>query len=327
MVAADTAPGHLIEVEGLVKKYGDKAAVDGIDLQVDAGEIFGLLGPNGAGKTTTILTLLGLTEPTAGQVRVCGLDPTRHAVAVKRRTGYLPDSVGFYSDLTGRQNLRYTARLNEIDPKAAESRIDELLEEVGLVTDADQPVGTYSRGMRQRLGVADAIIKDPDVVVLDEPTASIDPAGVLEILNLISTLAHRDRRAVLLSSHLLTQVQEVCDRVGIFVRGKLVAQGTPQDLASTLADSGSVYELWVDTDEATLRKALAGELAGAERGAPGITPTGPGRWRVVLAGADISGVVRALVRYDLDVRQIRDLGSNLDQIYRQYFKEHEDMGP
>lgn len=317
MAAIDSA---LIEVEGLVKRYGNRTAVDGVDLEVQPGEIFGLLGPNGAGKTTTILTLLGLTEPTAGRVRVCGLDPARDAVAVKRRAGYLPDTVGFYDSLTARQNLRYTARLNELEPATSEDKIDELLGVVGLAEEADLPVGKYSRGMRQRLGVADAILKDPDVVILDEPTASIDPAGVIEILNLISRLAHHDGRAVLLSSHLLNQVQEVCDRVGIFVGGQMVAQGTPESLASDLSEGGAVYELWVDASEETLRDVL---FQGDESPLT-MTVSGPGRYRLVLRERDISGVMRSLVRSEIDVRQMRDLGSNLDQIYRQYFAEHEE---
>ena len=320
-MAVTEAP--LIEVEGLVKRYGTRTAVDGVDLEVRRGEIFGLLGPNGAGKTTTILTLLGLTEPTSGRVRVCGLDPARDAVSVKRKAGYLPDTVGFYDNLTARQNLRYTALLNELEADAIEGRIEELLDDVGLRDEADLPVGKYSRGMRQRLGVADAILKDPDVVILDEPTASIDPAGVIEILNLISNLAHHDGRAVLLSSHLLNQVQEVCDRVGIFVNGRMVAQGTPESLASDLSEGGAVYELWVDAPEDTLRKII---FEGDGEKPLSMTASGPGRYRLVLRERDISGVMRSLVRNDVDVRQMRDLGSNLDQIYQRYFAEHEESG-
>lgn len=320
MVAAEARSEPLIDVEGLVKHYDGAAAVDGISLQVHPGEIFGLLGPNGAGKTTTILTLLGLTEPTRGKVRVCGLDPARDPVGVKRRVGYLPDAVGFYPDLTARQNLRYTARLNEIGSEEAEEEIDRRLDEVGLEDARDQLVGTFSRGMKQRLGVADVLLKDPSVVILDEPTASIDPGGVVEILGLISRLAHRDGRAVLLSSHLLNQVQEICDRVGIFVNGKMVTEGTPDSLAAHLEGSGAVYELWVDTDEPTLKEALAATTSAV---ALDVTETGAGRWRIVLPDRDISATIRALVESDLDVRQIRDLGSNLDQIYRRYFEVEE----
>ncbi|MEX1125268.1 MAG: ABC transporter ATP-binding protein [Acidimicrobiia bacterium] len=312
----------VIEVVGLVKRYEDRVAVAGIDFDLSPGEIFGVLGPNGAGKTTTILMLLGLTEPTEGSVRVCGLDPARDAIGVKRRVGYLPDAVGFYDDLTGRQNLRYTARLNELSPSEAEDRITELLDEVGLTEAADYLVGTYSRGMRQRLGVADILVKDPDVVILDEPTASIDPEGVVEILALISRLAHTDGRAVLISSHMLNQVQQVCDRVGIFVEGEIVAQGTPNELAAALSEGSSVYEFVVDATEDQVRAAVLSGLPGlADK--ISVTGIGVGKWRVVLPERDISGVVRALVEAGLSVRQIRDLGSNLDEIYRRYFREHE----
>src|SRR5690606_35147555 len=160
--------------------------------------------------------LLGLAEPTEGRAEVLGLDPRRAPLEVKRRVGYVPDAVGFYDDLTGRQNLRYTARLNRMPDDEADVRIDELLEEVGLAERGDDRVATDSRGMRQRLGVADALVKDPELLILDEPTVAIDPVGVVEILDLIRRLPDRGV-TVLLSSHLLEQVQSVCDRIGIFV--------------------------------------------------------------------------------------------------------------
>ncbi len=318
-----TLPEKVIEVEGLVKHYGDRVAVDGIDFSLSHGEIYGVLGPNGAGKTTTILMLLGLTEPTDGTVRVCGMDPAYEAIAVKRRVGYLPDAVGFYDDLTGRQNLRYTARLNELDAEEAEDRISQLLVDVGLDYAADFEVGTYSRGMRQRLGVADTLVKDPDVVILDEPTTAIDPEGVVEILALISRLAHTDGRAVLISSHLLNQVQQVCDRVGIFVEGRIVAQGTPDELAASLSEGSSVYEFVVEATEEQVKTAVRAGFPDLADDAIAVTETGPSKWRVALPERDISGVVRAMVEADLEVKQIRDLGSNLDEIYRRYFREAE----
>src|SRR6187551_3563601 len=199
--AASGAP-VLIKTRGLTKEYEDLVAVDHLDLDIRAGEIFGLLGQNGAGKTTTILMLLGLTEPTAGSARVVGLDPSRGPLQVKRRVGYMPDSVGFYSDLTGRENLRYTARLNRLPRDLTESTIDEVLDQVGLSDRADDKTDTYSRGMLQRLGIADALVKDPDVLILDEPTAAIDPIGVVEILQLLRDLVRDRGVTVLLSSHL-----------------------------------------------------------------------------------------------------------------------------
>jgi ABC-2 type transport system ATP-binding protein len=228
----------LIEAVGLTKHYDTFVAVDDLSFRVAPGEIYGLLGPNGAGKTTTILMLLGLSEPTAGEARVLGLDPSRSPLEVKRRVGYLPDSVGFYGRLTGRENLEYTARLNGIPRGEASPLIDDLLERVGLTDAEGKPADTYSRGMLQRLGVADALVKDPGILILDEPTTSIDPAGVSELLDLIRDLASQRGMAVLLSSHLLSQVEQLCDRVGIFSHGRLVAEGSVGELAEQAGDAG-----------------------------------------------------------------------------------------
>src|SRR5215218_8419966 len=223
-----TAP---IITRRLTKRYGSLVAVDALDLEVHAGEIFGLLGQNGAGKTTTILMLLGLSEPSGGGARVVGLDPTRRPLEVKRHVGYLPDSVGFYDGMTGRENLRYTARLNGLTRGDADLKIEEVLEQVSMTERADTKVETYSRGMLQRLGIADALVKDPSVLILDEPTTAIDPIGVIEILDMLRSLVRDRGLAVLLSSHLLSQVQSVCDRVGIFAAGRLIGVGTLPELA------------------------------------------------------------------------------------------------
>ena len=264
-----------IRTRGLTKRYGDLVAVDGLDLEVRAGEIFGLLGQNGAGKTTTILMLLGLTEPSGGEARVVGLDPARNPLEVKRRVGYMPDSVGFYTDLTGRENLRYTARLNRILAADAETTIDEVLEQVGLTERADDLVDTYSRGMLQRLGIADALVKDPDILILDEPTTAIDPLGVVEILDLIRNLADERGLAVLLSSHLLDQAQSICDRVGIFHRGRLVGQGTVPELAARYGFGTNRIEIVVDptSDDQTVRSLLESVdgVTAVDQGVQGIT--------------------------------------------------------
>jgi ABC-2 type transport system ATP-binding protein len=272
---AETIP---IRTRGLTKHYGELVAVDGLDLEVHAGEIFGLLGQNGAGKTTTILMLLGLTEPTSGEARVVGLDPARNPLEVKRRVGYMPDSVGFYTDLTGRENLRYTARLNRIPGAEAEETIDQVLVQVGLDHRADDLVDTYSRGMLQRLGIADALVKDPDILILDEPTTAIDPLGVVEILDLIRTLADDRGLAVLLSSHLLDQAQSICDRVGIFHRGRLVGHGTVPELALRYGFGTNRLEIVVDpaADEGTVRSVLDSidGVASVDRGVQGVMDPG-----------------------------------------------------
>ena len=208
----------IIQMKGLTKAYGEKKAVDNLTLGIKRGEVFGLLGPNGAGKTTTTLMLLGLTEPTAGSAFIDGKNCTRDPLAVKKIVGYLPDSVGFYLDMTGRENLRFTGRLNGLGGNELEERINTLLERVGMTYAADQKTGTYSRGMRQRLGVADVLIKDPKVVIMDEPTLGIDPQGVRDLMSLIRHMAEDDGMTVLISSHQLYQVQQICDRVGLFWR-------------------------------------------------------------------------------------------------------------
>ena len=252
--SSDVEP--VIRTRGLTKRYDTLTAVDSLNLSVYPGEIFGLLGQNGAGKTTTILMLLGLTEPTRGEARVMGLDPAREPRLVKRRVGYLPDAVGFYGGLTGRQNLRYTARLNGLRGAEAETAMTDVLVQVGLDDRADDLVETYSRGMRQRLGIADALVKSPDVLILDEPTTAIDPLGVVEILDLLRRLVDERGLAILLSSHLLTQVQSVCDRIGIFAAGKLVGQGTVDELAATFGDGTATIEVGLElTDETDLARA------------------------------------------------------------------------
>ena len=199
----------MIRTEHLSKSYGEKEAVCDLTLEIRRGEIFGLLGPNGAGKTTTTLMLLGLTEPTGGSAYIDGKDCARQAIDVKRMVGYLPDNVGFYSDMTGRENLRFTGQLNGLPSDVTDRRMEELLEKVGMTEAADQKAGTYSRGMRQRLGIADVLMKDPKVVIMDEPTLGIDPEGMRELMTLIRSLAEDDKRTILISSHQLYQIKLV----------------------------------------------------------------------------------------------------------------------
>lgn len=233
----------IIELFDLTKKYGTFTAVDHLNLSVNKGEVFGLLGPNGAGKSTTILMMLGLTEPTEGWAKVCDLNSTINPIEVKRKVGYLPEDVGFYDDLTGLENLVYTARLNRLSVKEADQKARELLLRVGLSNEVKKKAGKYSRGMRQRLGLADVLIKNPEVIVLDEPTLGIDPKGVNEFLELILRLSREEGLTVLLSSHHLHQIQKVCDRVGLFVSGKLIAEGEINALSQKLfSDNAIVIE-------------------------------------------------------------------------------------
>jgi len=320
--AAAADDSVVIRTRKLTKTYGDLVAVDRLDLEVRRGEIFGLLGQNGAGKTTTILMLLGLSEVTEGEARVVGLDPTRYPLQVKRRVGYMPDSVGFYDDLTGRENLRYTARLNRIPDKEANDTIEAVLDQVGLLARADDRTDTYSRGMIQRLGIADALVKDPDVLILDEPTTAIDPLGVVEILELLRRVVDDRGTAVLLSSHLLNQVQEVCDRIGIFASGRLIGQGTMPDLAARFGEAGAQIELVFGFED----DAGAARGESVVKGIDGVTTIRRGEklggpWMVIVADRERdsevrNAIIRATLEQNLPLVSIRSVQPSLEDIYR-----------
>ncbi len=298
----------------LTKKYGDHTVVDRLNLDIAAGEVFGLLGPNGAGKTTTILMLLGLVEPTKGSIEVLGLDPRWNPLEVKSKVGYLPDAVGFYDSMTGRQNIEFTARLNGLTD--FDGLVDSLLETVGLSYAADQPTGEYSRGMKQRLGIADSLVKDPSVLILDEPTTAIDPEGVVEILELIQRLAKEDGVTVLLASHLLHQVQTVCDRVAIFVDGKVKAQGTPHELATVEKGGRIKVEFRLAGDPATGRAKLE-SVGNVSKIAPG---RAPGSWVGELESSVLAATVAGLVGSGADVIGVHRVDEDLESIYRRYFE-------
>ncbi len=221
----------IIETRGLMKNYNHKIAVDHLSFKVEQGEVFGFLGPNGAGKTTTLLMLLGLSQPSGGSARVCGLDPVRQAREVKRVVGYLPENVGFYGDLDAVQSLEYISNLNGIMRSKALKRIHEVLEVVGLSEDARKKVGAYSRGMKQRLGIAEVLLKDPTLLFLDEPTQGLDPDGAVRFIKFIQSLNRDKNITVLVSSHNLYQVQKISNRVGIMIAGKMVAEGSIEALA------------------------------------------------------------------------------------------------
>jgi len=232
----------VIAAQGLTKRYGKAVAVDQISFGIRKGEVFGLLGPNGAGKTTTILMMLGLTEISSGQVSVLGFNPARSPLEVKRHVGYLPDSVGFYDHLTAVENLAYTAKLMGLSRAERALRIADALSRVRLTEVAHKRVATFSRGMRQRLGLAEIIVKRAEIAILDEPTSGLDPQATIEFLELIGELK-RGGTTVLLSSHLLDQVQRICDRVALFQAGRIVMMGTVAELAVKVLGAGFVVEV------------------------------------------------------------------------------------
>ncbi|HKV14711.1 MAG TPA: ABC transporter ATP-binding protein [Reyranella sp.] len=304
---------NVIEARGLLKVYGTARVVDAIDLTIRRGEIFGLLGPNGAGKTTTILMMLGLTEISGGSVDVLGFNPVRQPLEVKRRVGYLPDAVGFYDHLTARENLTYTARLLDIPRRETDGRIMEALHNVDLADVADQRVATYSRGMRQRLGIAEIVMKKAEVAILDEPTSGLDPHATFELLEMIRRLK-RAGVAVLLSSHLLDRVQSVCDRVALFNRGRIALMGTVVELANQVLGAGHPL----------LIEATGKDVAGTLRGIAGVqqvVPAGEGAWRIT-AGRDVRAeAAQRIISAGGSLTKLSDLQPSLEEVYTRYFQE------
>lgn len=310
----------IIEISGLTKYYGSLKAVDNLHLSISKGEIFGLLGPNGAGKSTTILMLLGLTEPSAGEARICGLNAARNPIPVKRKVGYMPDNVGFYNELTALENLTYIGRLNGIPEAEVKDRARSMLVEVGLEAAIHKKAGAFSRGMKQRLGLADVLLKQPEVIILDEPTLGIDPTGVRDFLELIRQLSQAQGLTILLSSHHLHQVQQVCNRVGIFVGGRLLAEGNIESLAANLFNAAP-YAVQV-----TLKAAIS-EANGLEKDILRL----PAVSKVTVDGTvvEISGqeditpdIVRFFVQHGFDVTGVQQKSYGLDEIYQRYFENN-----
>ncbi len=307
-------PEYVLDAKGLTKRYGDFVAVDRLDLSIKKGEVFGLLGPNGAGKTTTILMLLGLTEPSEGEVRVLGFDPARQPLSVKARVGYMPDQVGFYDELTARENLIYIGKLNGIARDELNTRVDETLSRVRLLDVADHRVGTFSRGMRQRLGVADVLIKRPQLIIMDEPTQGLDPELAREFLELIRSLKE-EGITIMLSSHLLHQVQSICDRVGLFSHGRMVLQGSVPDLARKVL--GGAYRIQLEADGAVskVREALQG-LPGV-----GTVKHSNGRYEIESQNDLRADAASAVVQAGGRLKLLNIESQSLDDIYTRYFEE------
>ena len=306
----------IIDTNNLTKRYRDKLAVNELNLKVEQKEIFGFLGPNGAGKTTTILMLIGLTEPTSGSASVCGFDPTRKPLEIKRRVGYLPENPGYYEDLSAEENLLYIARLNRIPITNNGQQIIEVLEQVGLADDRRRPVREYSRGMKQRLGFAEVLVKQPEVVILDEPTLGIDPDGVTRILDLITGLNREQGLTVLLCSHLLQQVQQICHRIGIIVNGKMIVQGKMDELGRTiLKEHQWNFFLEVSGQADKLEEELR-SISGI-----GVVEERSGGW-FLRCTKDVRPEVLSLVsQKGLSLLQLRSEDPTLEEIYLKYFRE------
>jgi len=305
----------VVETKELTKKYDGVTVVDHLNLHVREKEIFGLLGPNGAGKTTTILMLLGLTEPASGSAQIFGYNPTREPLKVKRLAGYLPENVGFYNNLTARENLMFIAELNDISRTEANRKIDELLGMVGIGEVADSAVGKFSRGMKQRLGIADVLIKNPKIAFLDEPTAGLDPEGINQIIDLIASLP-KIGTTVVLSSHQLYQVQRVCNSIGILSKGKTVVEGSLDQLSrETLA--GGNYRIEVETTQPSP------QLIETINKVPGVNGVqSKDNMLIISADSDLRAeIAKVVVQSNVPLIQMNIQKFSLDDIYMKYFKE------
>jgi ABC-2 type transport system ATP-binding protein len=305
---------NVIEAANLTKRYDEATVVNGISFSVARGEIFGLLGPNGAGKTTTILMLLGLSDISDGQARVLGYDPVREPLQVKRRVGYLPDQIGFYDNLSAAENLRYTARLMGLGRGEREENIRSALAHVGLADVMDRRVATFSRGMRQRLGLAEILMKEAEIAILDEPTSGLDPQATLELLNIIRELKQRGV-SVLLSSHLLERVQSICDRVALFSEGSIVLIGTVPELGRQVLGGG--FRVEVEADGQGLAERLA-----AVPGVQQVEPAGPNRWRLMSERDVRPEAAAAVVAAGGRLLRLSVEEPSLEAIYTRYFQTH-----
>jgi ABC-2 type transport system ATP-binding protein len=288
---------NAIEVQGLTKRFGGFAAVDRISFEVEEGELFGLLGPNGSGKTTTIRMLVGLSRPTAGRAKILGFDLSSGITEAKREIGVVPDSSNLYDELSARDNLLFMAKLYGVSKEVREQKAEDLLKLFGLYERRDDRFGTFSRGMKRALTIAAALVHDPKVLFLDEPTVGLDVVAARSLRNLISDL-HRKGLTIILTTHYLEEADHLCDRIAILVKGKVVAVDSPQGL-KRYADEQSVIEASFELEVSGLLGDLSARLAGAEVALLDET-------RVKIYGGDPSQVLEEIFEFSKD----RNLGLN-----------------
>jgi ABC-2 type transport system ATP-binding protein len=309
---------YVIETDGLTKIYRSEGrevlALDHLNLKVKRNSVFGLLGPNGAGKTTLIMTLIGLTLPTSGSAKVLGLDVVKESLKVRRKVGVLPEGAAFYDHLTAEQNLNYIAALNDIPKEARRSRIEEALRVVGLLDVKDRKVGGFSRGMKQRLGIAQALLKDPELLIFDEPTAGLDPEAARAFKDL--ALKFRDGgKTVVISTHLLFEVGPLCDHVAIINRGRIVVQGNVKELVEKMmAEEGYRIRVWGRGNVGKLVEALA-NLKGVK------DVRLEENYIVINAASDIrTEVSRLAPECGVEVATLELLTPSLEDLFMKYYK-------
>ena len=304
----------MIKVNGLTKDYGARRAIDNLTFDAEQGEIVGFLGPNGAGKTTTMRILTGYMPPTDGTATVAGYDVVEDSLEVRKRVGYLPETVPLYDDMTALEYLKFMAKLRRVPNP--EERAFETLEGVNLADRADSYIGTFSKGMRQRVGLAQALIHQPEVLILDEPTIGLDPAQVVEIRNAIREIG-KDR-TVLLSTHILSEAQQICDRVLIINKGKIVTEDTPENLQSRLVGSQRVV-LRVRGDSDGLGARIA-----EVRGVHVVEPKSDGSVEFEFgAGEDARPqVAKAVIQAGYELLELRPVGLSLEEIFLELTRDN-----
>jgi len=305
----------MIEVQDLTKKYGSVTVVNGVSFTAKPGQVTGFLGPNGAGKTTTMRMLTGFLPPTSGRALVAGHDVFEQSMEVRKRVGYLPENVPLYRDLTALGYLMYIGEIRGV--KDRREKALETLERVALVNRANSRIRTLSKGMRQRVGLAQALIHDPEVLILDEPTIGLDPLQVLELRDLVRELGRS--HTVLFSTHILSEAEQVCDNVVIINRGTIVAEGSPTELRSTLERGGRVL-LRVNVPPDTVLSAIQSipSIATAEISMDGIIAT-PSDSQIDPRPA----IARAVVEHDWDLIELRPLAVNLEEIFLELTRQTE----
>lgn len=307
---------YLVETKSLTKNYGDLTAVDQLNMTVYEGEIFGFLGPNGAGKTTTILMLMGLSVPSSGTAVVAGYDIVEHSREVRKVASILPEYSSVYGNLTASENLNYIGRLNNLSRSEREERIDEMLEIVGMSEWKDSKAETFSRGMKQRVGIAAALIKQPRIVFLDEPTLGLDPVGTKEIRELILKLNKEQGLTVVLTSHLLPEVQMTCSRVGIINKGRLVITETMENLTKEMTGS---EDRRVEFKLSETPSGLIGDLESIE----GVKSVKQENDRLyVYAGVESDYMVsKTITGYGAVILLMRPREYSLEEIFMKYYEE------
>ncbi len=306
----------MIEANQLSKTYGNLTALAGISFEAKRGEILGFLGPNGAGKTTTMRILTGYMPPTSGSARVAGYDVVEDSLEVRRRVGYLPETVPLYPEMSGREYLSFMGSLRRVAD--LDNRVGEVLTQVGLQERGDSLIGNLSKGLRQRVGLAQALLHQPEVLILDEPTIGLDPAQIIEVRDLIRELGRE--RTVMLSTHILSEAQQVCDRVLIINKGRIVAEDTPANLSAQLAGADRIL---------VRSSAPTGELVSLLRGVPGVESVEIARQAGTVEVTSTPGrdlrplLARRVVEADLDLLELTTAGFSLESIFQQLTREED----